>query len=397
MNVFSYSRLERYANCPKSFFYKYILEMEEPVSEPLALGKAVHAAIEKFLKAQWANEKKDMSACVAEAVAEALVPISFDEALQLCLNPVVRERTFCYGPPEIEQRFDVQLDDAGSYGLQGTVDYSERNLTDDKTCLLLDWKTNRVKYGADCLQMRLYAAVLARRYKVRQVMAQLVFLRYHGEACVETAFIDARAMEDAWQWAIEKAREIEGNLASLQAFGGDPETLFPARPCAFCHNSCGYAYQCTRGVTLLPAQVSSQDEAEALAGDLIRLEAATTVMKEALKKWAATTQRPIRLPGGEYRFVPSIAWTFGEAGLQNLCDRITRMGENCWRYLSIGAAQLKKLRMEDQELLLYGKRKHTETFRFIRNKENDKEGDTHANHQESAEPRPAEDDAGLAA
>ena len=397
MNVFSYSRLERYAKCPKSFYYKYVLEIEEPISEPLALGKAVHAAIERFLKAQWANEKKDISECVAEAVAEAPVPISFDEALQLCLNPAVRERTFCYGPPEIEQRFDVHLDDAGEYGLQGTVDYSERNLTDEKTCLLVDWKTNRAKYGADCLQMRLYAAVLARRYKVEQVLAQLVFLRYHGGACVETAVIDARAMEQAWNWALETAREIEGNIASLQVFGGDSEALFPARPCAFCNKSCGYAYQCTRGVTLQPAKVNSQEDAETLAGDLIRLESATTAMKEALKEWATTTQRPIRLPGGEYRFIPSVAWTFSEAGLQNLCDRITRMGDNCWRYLSIGAAQLKKLRLEDQELILYGKRKQTDTFRFIRNKENDKAGDKHANHQEPAGHRPAEDNAGLAA
>ena len=397
MNVFSYSRLERYAKCPKSFYYKYVLEMEEPISEPMALGKAVHAAIERFLKAQWANEKKDMSECVAEAVAEAPVPISFDEALQLCLNPAVRERTFCYGPPEIEQRFDVQLDAAGAYGLQGIVDYSERNLTDEKTCLLVDWKTSRAKFGADSLQMRLYAAVLARRYNVDQVLAQLVFLRYHGGACVETAIIGENEREEAWNWALDTAREIEGNIASLQAFGGDAQMLFPARPCAFCHNSCGYAYQCSRGVALQPAKVNSQEEAEALAGDLIRLESAASAMKEALKEWATTTQRPIRLPGGEYRFIPSVAWTFSETGLQNLCDRITRMGDSCWRYLSIGAAQLKKLRMEDQDLILYGKKKQTETFRFIKSKENDKAGDIDANHQEPAGHRPAEDNAGLAA
>ena len=398
MNLFSFSRLERYAKCPKSFYYKYVLEIEEPISEPLALGKAVHAAIERFLKAQWANEKKDMSECVAEAVAEAPVPISFDEALQLCLNPAVRERTFCYGPPEIEQRFDVHLDDAGEYGLQGTVDYSERNLTDVKSCLLVDWKTNRAKYGADCLQMRLYAAVLARRYKVEQVLAQLVFLRYHGGACVETAVIDARAMEQAWNWALETAREIEGNIASLQVFGGDPEALFPARPCAFCHNSCGYAYQCTRGVILQPAKVNSQEEAEALAGDLIRLESATSAMKDALKEWATTTQRPISLPGGEYRFIPSVAWTFSEAGLQNLCDRITRMGDNCWRYLTIGATQLKKLRLDEEDLILYGQQKRSKAFRFVRCLEETKEGgEGGADSKIPAGPGPVKTDASHAA
>ena len=61
MKVFSYSRLKRYSECPQSFLFKYVLEMAEPVGEPLALGKAVHTAIERFLTAQQAGRSSGRS------------------------------------------------------------------------------------------------------------------------------------------------------------------------------------------------------------------------------------------------------------------------------------------------------------------------------------------------
>ena len=396
MNVFSYSRLKRYADCPQSFLYKYVLEMEEPVSEPLALGKAVHAAIEGFLNAQQSGQKPEMAECVAAAVAEAPVPLSYEEALRLCLNPAIRERTFCYGPAEIEQRFDVPLGATGLYTLQGTVDYAESGLADG-SIYLLDWKTNRVKYAADSLQLRLYAGVLAERFGADRVLAKLVFLRYQSHSCVEEAVIEKAAMEEARRWAFELAQEIDVNLAALQCFESDAATLFPARPCASCQ-TCGYAFQCVQGMTLQPAQIASQQQAEAMAGEVLRLDAAASAMKEALKGWVKTSRQPVQLPGGCFRFIPATSWVFSESGLQNLCERIRSSGENYWRYLSIGAAQLKKLGLEDAELILYGKRKHSETFRFIRNKEGETEGgETVENHQEPAGPRPSEGNASVAA
>ena len=391
MNVFSYSRLKRYSECPQSFLFKYVLEMAEPVGEPLALGKAVHAAIERFLKAQQAGTKVDMSECVASAVAEAEVPVSFEEAVRICLNPAIREQTFCYGPAVIEQRFDVPLGADGLYTLQGTIDYAETGLADG-SIYLLDWKTNRIKYGADSLQLRLYAGVLAEKYGVERVLAKLVFLRYQASSSVETTVIDVPAMEEARRWAFQIAQEIDVNLAALQCFESDASSLFPARPCAACQ-TCGYSYQCTKGLELQPAQIASQQQAEELAGDVLRLEAAASAMKEALKDWVKESGQTVCLPGGSFRFVPTLAWNFSEDGLQNLCARINGMGLNMWQYLSIGSVQLKKLNLDDQDLLLYGKKKKTETFRFIKNKG----GESNAIHQEPTEPRPVENTTGLAA
>ena len=396
MNVFSYSRLKRYSECPQSFLYKYVLEMAEPVSEPQALGKAVHAAIERYLKAQQAGTKVDMTECVAAAVAEAETPVSFEEALRICMNPAICENTFCYGPAKIEQRFDVPLGTTGSYTLQGTVDYAETGLADG-SIYLLDWKTNRIKYSADSLQMRLYAGVLAEQYGSERVLAKLVFLRYQGQSSVETAEIDAPAMEEARRWAFQIAQEIDVNLAALQCFENDASALFPARPCAACQ-TCGYAYQCTKGLELQPAQITSHQQAEELAGDVLRLEAAASAMKEALKEWVKTKQRPVCLPGGEFRFVPSSSWYFAAPGLKNLCDRLAREGEDYWRYLTIGATQLKKLRLKEEDLILYGQQKRSETFRFIRSHEgNNGGGAQDADYKKPAGPEPVETDASHAA
>ena len=396
MKVFSYSRLKRYSECPQSFLFKYVLEMAEPVGEPLALGKAVHTAIERFLTSQQAGSRVDMTECVASAVAEAEVPVSFEEALRICLNPAIREQTFCYGPAEIEQRFDVLLGAGGLYTLQGTIDYAETGLPDG-SIYLLDWKTNRIKYGADTLQLQLYAGVLAEKYGAERVLAKLVFLRYQANSSVETSVIDAPAMEEARRWAFRLAQEIDVNLAALQCFENDAATLFPARPCAACQ-TCGYAYQCTKGLALQPAQIASQQQAEELAGDVLRMEAAASAMKEALKGWVKSKQRPVCLPGGEFRFVPSSSWNFAAPGLKNLCARLANEGEDYWRYLTIGATQLKKLRMEEADLILYGKQKRSETFRFIRSQEETTEGgERDADNKKPAGPGPLETDASHAA
>src|SRR5690625_5785497 len=48
--IFSFSRLNLYEQCPYRFFNKYILKKDEPITQPLALGKAVHKAIEDKIK-----------------------------------------------------------------------------------------------------------------------------------------------------------------------------------------------------------------------------------------------------------------------------------------------------------------------------------------------------------
>ena len=52
--LYSFSRLSLYETCPYRFYQKYILGKDDVVTKPLALGKAVHKAIE--LKIDGASE-----------------------------------------------------------------------------------------------------------------------------------------------------------------------------------------------------------------------------------------------------------------------------------------------------------------------------------------------------
>lgn len=65
--LYSYSRLSLYETCPYRFYQKYILGKDEPVTKPLALGKAVHKAIE--LKINGVSEH--------EAIIEAIIESDF--------------------------------------------------------------------------------------------------------------------------------------------------------------------------------------------------------------------------------------------------------------------------------------------------------------------------------
>src|SRR5690554_2038433 len=65
MNTFSFSRLNLYETCPKKFYYRYVLKLPEPQTKPLALGKAVHKAIELLIKGESFEEaiKQGMIEC----------------------------------------------------------------------------------------------------------------------------------------------------------------------------------------------------------------------------------------------------------------------------------------------------------------------------------------------
>ncbi|MNZ85796.1 PD-(D/E)XK nuclease superfamily protein [compost metagenome] len=77
--LYSFSQLSLYEICTYLFYKKYILGKSEPVTKPLALGKAVHKAIE--LKINGMSEE--------EAILEAVIEpdfhseVTYDEIVSL--------------------------------------------------------------------------------------------------------------------------------------------------------------------------------------------------------------------------------------------------------------------------------------------------------------------------
>lgn len=367
MSVYSYSRLKLYDDCPASYYYKYILELPEESGEPLIIGKTVHLAIEKYLKQLREGVKVNIKACIREAIKEFNANSVKDTVLKIGLSPAIDSNTFLYNKSEIEHGFHIPLDDNEEFILQGAIDYFEYGLPDD-SAYLLDWKTNHIRYSANNLQMGIYAWYLSQQYGVDTVYASMIFLRYSQSACTEKAVFTKIEMEKARSWAYNIAKEIEANLLELQLFSGNPDEIFPAKPCANCQH-CSYAFQCVKGLVLIPVQVNNRYQATAMAEDILRMDAASTAMKKELKKWVKASNSPIAINGGEYCFTSTVSWDLTPDGIKALCHDLAEKNFDYWQYLTIGATQIKKLNLTDSELLKYGTKKTSETFRFIKSHE----------------------------
>jgi hypothetical protein len=53
--VWSWSAIECFENCPRTFYHKYILREKEPPSEALIKGRATHVACEAYIKGETAE------------------------------------------------------------------------------------------------------------------------------------------------------------------------------------------------------------------------------------------------------------------------------------------------------------------------------------------------------
>jgi len=109
--------------------------MSESPTEPLVLGKTVHAAIQMYLSGT------DMHTAIECAMLqEAELPIDRNEVVKLASHSAVTS----INGGQVEEHFTIPLDDDGLINFQGYIDYW-RELPNG-SIQLIDWKTNRMKY-----------------------------------------------------------------------------------------------------------------------------------------------------------------------------------------------------------------------------------------------------------
>lgn len=358
--IYSYSRLKRYEECPASFQYKYLYEMTEPPTEPLVLGKTVHAAIQMYLNGM------DIEAAVDSAIfQEAELPVNRDEVLYLAQHSMVTN----ISGGHVEQHFAVPLDTAGLLKFQGYIDWYKE--LPDGAVRLIDWKTNRQKYSpTDNHQLGLYAWYLSQVTGIKEINAELVFLRYpHTDGCQAHKYTTAE-MEEARQWALRLAEEIEEKVAEWNMSGGmdgGSDNLFPAKPGKAC-SYCSHASLCIKSVNFDAVKLDDRADAERVAAEVIRLEAAMDDMKDKLKAWAKENG-DIAVGDAAFSFVPSVSWSIGADKLYELCAELHDAGVDVFQYLTLTAANLKKLGVGDDKLAIFGKKKVSKTFRLLKAKE----------------------------
>lgn len=105
------------------------------------------------------------------------------------------------------------------------------------------------------------------------------------------------------------------------------------------------------------------NEAEAieLANEILRLESALKQMKEKLKKYVKENGE---VDTGEriFYFSESTKWNFKPDGLKLLADYIHLSNKDCWDYLTISSAGLKKLNFDDKILAKFGEKRTSTRF-----------------------------------
>jgi len=214
----------------------------------------------------------------------------------------------------------------------------------------------------------LYAWYLSQLTGAKEVDAELVFLRYPYVESRQAHKYTVNEMEDARKWALQLAEEIEDKVAESNMLNSaDDDSLFPATPGKYCQY-CSHASLCIKSVNVDPVRVDDRTDAERVAAEVIRLEAALSAMKDKLKAWAKE-HGGIAVGDSTFDFVPSVSWNIGAEKLYELCSELHDNGIDVFQYLTLTAANLKKIGMTDDQLAAYGKQKTTKTFRLVKLKE----------------------------
>lgn len=236
----SFSRLQRFEQCPLSFKLHYIDQRKSEPGVPLRFGKAIHAVLETLL---------------GEAVAtRATGPLSSARAIEL-FGPewakanLVGLELFAQGVAILKQfvRDEGVLDpssvlatekefrlEIGGFSVLGFIDRVNR--IDDETVEIVDYKTNHQLFTRDevdaSLQMSLYELAARQLWPWAKKVRLTFWMLRHGLRQTTTRTTD----------------ELEAAKAYVEAMGKQTETAsdYPARVhsgCTYCdHRSACPAY-----------------------------------------------------------------------------------------------------------------------------------------------------------
>ncbi|NRG44253.1 PD-(D/E)XK nuclease family protein [Bacillus sp. CRN 9] len=224
--IFSFSRLQLYNTCQKRFYFKYILNLKDITTKPLALGKAVHKGIEAIIK----------GSTFENAILEGYTECDFHKDVSINeISKLVENAPVYKNQGETEVYFCFPLSDSpSSPKLQGYID-----LVTDRE--FKDWKSNWRTYSVmDNHQLSLYAWAISKMKNKEIVLGSLYFLRYRKEF---KHFFTIKEMNEARKWALGIANEINSKRNVLDILPDKGNDLFPSSPSSACSH-CPFAIEC---------------------------------------------------------------------------------------------------------------------------------------------------------
>lgn len=348
MEEFSFSRLNKYEDCPGGFYRHYCMKVAEPPTLPLVGGKGSHSVIESAMRL----ERKDvlffkvMSKMVADNAPLELDP---EEIFQLTYQDMVLNEFHPDNRIEQHLRLPLLPDNPMSPIIQM---YLDLNRDEDSYVQLIDWKTNwKSYYPTKTRQLGLYAWGLFQKYG-KPVRGKLAFLR--TKETPEHEFSKAE-MEEAREWAISLALEIQDKLYQVQ-HGADYREFFPTKPGGACRY-CGYSFECIDGELPVLGEIKTYDEAQSLGGEIIRLESALEQMKSLLKGYVETCG-PVVVEGDRQFVVQeSSYWKWTPGAIKAAYEKMVADSRNPFDFFGLTATQINKLGWSDTAVKNLGARK----------------------------------------
>ncbi len=154
--VLSVSAMNRYLDCPLSFYYEYILRVPAAKSDSLAFGSAIHYALEQLYRKMNENEEKSFPA-IGEVIQlfrwmmrreeSAFTKVQFERRLELG-EQLLKEYYEEYIPGAnkvVLTEFNINQVTVGSVPIKGKLDKIE---FDGKNCVVVDYKTGNPEYSS---------------------------------------------------------------------------------------------------------------------------------------------------------------------------------------------------------------------------------------------------------
>lgn len=311
----SFSRLERFTQCPRRWWAHYIAKVPERPSAAAQMGTLVHRAVQIYGKA-WVTAghvPSDAAAIVRAAVtaawhdippADRVVPDEdWDEALRMtALAARWLDRlltTYATWTAAWEQ--PVRWVDGG----RRFLGYADLVLSHPETdhVIVVDFKTG---YGffaaAETPQVAFYGWGLGGLTAERlRVWGQLWFLRLGIQEPAGLVPLAPAALAQARDWAHATIGAIEERLA----VGAD---AFPPTPGTHCL-SCPVMTTCPLADAATEPPFPTADAASAAGARLLVLEAQAKALRDALQQWVRQ-HGPVAAGSEWWAFYPRTTWTW---------------------------------------------------------------------------------------
>ncbi|MCR4425054.1 MAG: PD-(D/E)XK nuclease family protein [Firmicutes bacterium] len=315
--VWSYSRLEKFEQCPYRYWLTYeqkprIAELDAEAPQE---GKAVHDVIHGVL-----TKKGDVKSLAEHAVRQSSLLDEEDADDVAEMARAFLDRFSPSGQVLSEQHYEAKVD---GIWVQAYVDLLENM---PHAVRVTDFKTDREKWKpSERMQLPLYAVVAHELFK-KPVVIRNWFLRFKRNPALEE--------EAAPEMIVGAKTWLKNTVAAIEAARVLGEEAFCTRTGSHC-KSCGAGLAC---VGFKQHYAHTGDDAAALASAVLRLEAAKNIAMAMLKKWV-NTNGYVRVADEYFGYYLNDSVKVDD--IQKFVKVLEGAGAKPWKYLSVLGSKLK--------------------------------------------------------